>query len=129
MAAYFSEENCGCGEASKLGSARKDLGLDSSIVVASSTAWLDSLLAWQDGEVATSVGVPAAKMSAAASSIARLEGGEERVGHALIVCLKPRGKQGVRPSQEVGNVSNLLSQSASQEFREEESQPSPLHRR
>jgi len=80
MAAYCSEENCGCGEASKLGSARRDLGLDSSIIVASSTAWLDSLLAWQDGEVATSVGVPAAKVSAAASSIARLEGGEERDG-------------------------------------------------
>lgn len=80
MAAYCSEENCGCGEASKLGSARRDLGLDSSIVVASSTAWLETLLAWQDGEVATSVGVPATKLSGAVSSIARLEGGGERDG-------------------------------------------------
>lgn len=56
-----------------LGSARRDLGLDSSIVVA-------SLSEWQDEEVATSVGVPGANASAAASSRARLEGGEERVG-------------------------------------------------
>ena len=35
IAAYCSEENCGCGEASKLGSARRDFGLGSSIVVAS----------------------------------------------------------------------------------------------